>query len=248
MNSFRQGLCFALCCLICFSITSIAQYKIACTCLDSINSPSNEFGWSSSVFSGRVLSMTVDTASSLFPLMVTFQVNQTWKGTPSSLLTISTGLSSASCGVAFHLDSTYLVYAYQWQAKLSTDICRRTRLLSKAAEDLTFLTTVSIDRGSEVSELPTSPRLFQNYPNPFNPSTTIAYSLLKSAIVSLGIFNTLGQEVAVLVNERKSAGIYQVQWSANVPSGIYFYRLQARQTDGGQAGEFVETKKMILIR
>jgi hypothetical protein len=141
-----------------------------------------------------------------------------------------------------------LVYAYQWQAKLSTDICRRTRLLSKAAEDLTFLTTVSIDRGSEVSELPTSPRLFQNYPNPFNPSTTIAYSLLKSAIVSLGIFNTLGQEVAVLVNERKSAGIYQVQWSANVPSGIYFYRLQARQTDGGQAGEFVETKKMILIR
>jgi hypothetical protein len=78
------------------------------------------------------------------------------------------------------------------------------------------------------------------YPNPFNPSTTILYELPRASVVSLGIFNVLGQEVASLVNERKAAGSYQVHWTANAPSGIYFYRLQA--------GEFVETRKMILLK
>jgi hypothetical protein len=87
------------------------------------------------------------------------------------------------------------------------------------------------------------PRLFllsQNYPNPFNPTTTISYSLPKTAFVSLRIFNALGQEVASLVNEPKEPGQYQATWNANVPSGIYFYRLQA--------GELMETKKMTLLR
>jgi hypothetical protein len=82
--------------------------------------------------------------------------------------------------------------------------------------------------------------LAQNYPNPFNPSTTIRYDLPKAANVSFKIFNTLGQPVATLVDERKEPGYYTVQWIASVPSGIYFYRLQA--------GEFVETKKMILLK
>jgi hypothetical protein len=56
----------------------------------------------------------------------------------------------------------------------------------------------------------------------------------------LRVFNALGQQVALLVSEQKSAGYYQVQWNANVPSGIYFYRLQA--------GDFLETKKMILLK
>jgi len=81
--------------------------------------------------------------------------------------------------------------------------------------------------------------LRQNYPNPFNPSTTIRYDLPKSADVLLGIYSTLGQLVAILVNERKDAGAYQVQWNANVPSGIYFYRLQG--------GGYLEAKKMILL-
>lgn len=92
----------------------------------------------------------------------------------------------------------------------------------------------------KISYIPTQLSLSQNYPNPFNPSTTIAYSLPRAAFVSLRIFNTLGQEIAMLVNQQKVAGYYQVQWNANVPSGIYFYRLQA--------GEFVETKKMILMK
>jgi hypothetical protein len=89
--------------------------------------------------------------------------------------------------------------------------------------------------------LPLTISLDQNYPNPFNPSTTISYSVPRSAIVSLAIFNTLGQKVASLVNRREEVGYHQVIWNAtNAPSGIYFYRLRA--------GEFVETKKMILLK
>ena len=82
--------------------------------------------------------------------------------------------------------------------------------------------------------------LCQNYPNPFNPSTTIQYQVPKAVHVSLRILNVLGQVIATLVDELKREGYYQVQWSANVPSGIYFYCLQA--------GEYVETKKMVLLR
>ncbi len=91
-----------------------------------------------------------------------------------------------------------------------------------------------------VNQNPETFSLAQNYPNPFNPSTTISYSLPTTTTVSLRIFNTLGQEVALLVNEQNSPGYYQMTWNASVSSGIYFYRLQA--------GEYVETKKMILLK
>jgi hypothetical protein len=97
-------------------------------------------------------------------------------------------------------------------------------------------------------DIPKEYQLFQNYPNPFNPSTTIRYSLPKAANVSLRIFNTLGQEVALLLNEQKVAGYYQVQWNASVPSGMYFYRLQAGDASTGSARGFVDTRKMILLK
>jgi hypothetical protein len=107
--------------------------------------------------------------------------------------------------------------------------------------------TVSVPHDSDI--LSSDFVLFQNYPNPFNPGTTIGYSLPKAAIVSLRVFSTLGEEVASFVGERREAGYHQVTWnSSNVPSGVYFYRLRARQICGGQAGERVETKKMILLR
>jgi hypothetical protein len=107
--------------------------------------------------------------------------------------------------------------------------------------DVTSVERVSTDVPKEFS-------LNQNYPNPFNPSTSISYSLPKAAVVSLRIFNTLGQEVASLVNGRKEAGYYQATWNANVPSGVYFYRLVAKAIPSGQAGDYVETKKMLLIK
>jgi flagellar hook assembly protein FlgD len=85
-------------------------------------------------------------------------------------------------------------------------------------------------------------RLNQNYPNPFNPSTKIEYQIpLREGFVSLKVYDLLGREVATLVNEQKPAGTYTQQWNAtSLPSGVYFYRLQA--------GAFTETKKLILLR
>lgn len=92
-------------------------------------------------------------------------------------------------------------------------------------------------------------QLLQNYPNPFNPSTTIKYQVSKTSLITLIIFDLLGREVTFLVNEEKPAGEYDVQWNAsNMPSGIYFCRLKARQTSGGQAGIFTETKKLLLLK
>jgi hypothetical protein len=107
---------------------------------------------------------------------------------------------------------------------------------------------VTATTGIAQEGIPAQFDLRQNYPNPFNPSTNISFSLPKAAYVSLRVFNTLGQEVSSLVNERKEAGYYQVTWNANAPSGIYFYRLQAGDASTGSARGFVETRKMILIR
>jgi hypothetical protein len=83
--------------------------------------------------------------------------------------------------------------------------------------------------------------LEQNYPNPFNSSCAIKYLIPKSSQVTLKIFNTLGEEIEILVNEEKPVGTYEVNWNAaNLPSGVYFYRLQA--------GDFIQTRKMILLK
>jgi len=83
--------------------------------------------------------------------------------------------------------------------------------------------------------------LSQNYPNPFNPVTVIRYSIPKAEEVSLVVYNLIGEEVAHLIDERKPAGSYKVTWDAsNFSSGIYFYRLQA--------GDFVQTRKMVLLK
>ena len=83
--------------------------------------------------------------------------------------------------------------------------------------------------------------LFQNYPNPFNPSTNIRFDITSSSHVKLIIYDALGREVASLVNEKLSAGSYQVDWDgSDYPSGVYFYKLSTNN--------FVETRKMILIR
>jgi len=94
----------------------------------------------------------------------------------------------------------------------------------------------------EVTNLaPTDFALHQNFPNPYNPTTTITYSLPIKSQVDLVIYNTLGESVTQLVNEEKEAGNYEVKFDATaLPSGIYFYRLQA--------GSYNQTKKMILLK
>jgi len=83
--------------------------------------------------------------------------------------------------------------------------------------------------------------LHQNYPNPFNPTTTIKYQIPELSLVTLKVFDVLGSEITTLVNEEKPVGSYEVNFNASsLPSGIYFYKLQA--------GSFVETKKMMLMK
>jgi subtilisin family serine protease len=83
--------------------------------------------------------------------------------------------------------------------------------------------------------------LHQNFPNPFNPATTIGFAIPKKSIVSLRIFNLLGQEVAILANDELAAGTYQIRWHPeNLASGTYFYRLQA--------GQYAESKKLLYLK
>lgn len=83
--------------------------------------------------------------------------------------------------------------------------------------------------------------LYQNYPNPFNPSTKIMYAISSQRYTTLKVYNVLGNEITTLVNEEKSTGIYEVEFDAsNLPSGFYLYQLQA--------GDFLSTKKMILLK
>ena len=88
---------------------------------------------------------------------------------------------------------------------------------------------------------PSTYSLHQNYPNPFNPSTIIRFQIKDSRFVRLYVYDILGKEVATLVNEKINAGEYEITYNSNnLPSGVYFYKLEA--------GDFKETKKMVLIK
>jgi hypothetical protein len=103
------------------------------------------------------------------------------------------------------------------------------------------LSQIATSVGTVASQLPSEYLLSQNYPNPFNPSTTITYELPKASQVSLTVYDILGREVCVLVNEKKDAGVHEVKFdAAGLASGVYFYRMTA--------GTYVDTKKLLLIR
>jgi glucuronoarabinoxylan endo-1,4-beta-xylanase len=81
----------------------------------------------------------------------------------------------------------------------------------------------------------------QNYPNPFNPTTVVSYQLPVAGNVKLSVYDLLGREVAVLANERKMPGTYEVTFDgSNLASGVYLYRLQS--------GSLVQTRKLLLLK
>jgi photosystem II stability/assembly factor-like uncharacterized protein len=101
--------------------------------------------------------------------------------------------------------------------------------------------TVSVTGLDDTGTIPIEYLLQQNYPNPFNPVTTIHYGLPRASLVVIKLFDNLGQELRLLVNEQQDPGYHEVRFDgANLPSGVYFYRMQA--------GSFVETKKLLLVR
>lgn len=99
----------------------------------------------------------------------------------------------------------------------------------------------SVNSINDKQNKPLSFELNQNFPNPFNPSTKIRYSVASTSFVKLKVYDILGREIAELVNEEKPAGIYEANFEGSrLASGVYIYRLQA--------GNFIETKKMILLK
>ncbi len=115
---------------------------------------------------------------------------------------------------------------------------------TKLSHDAVTQIITGID--DDKDEIPAEYALKQNYPNPFNPTTIIRYDLPEESFVTLKVYNVLGQEVATLVNEKQTAGKYNIEFSTNnrngvrMASGVYFYRLQTEQ--------YVNTKKLILLR
>lgn len=102
--------------------------------------------------------------------------------------------------------------------------------------DTTQITIVKLEENKQISFT-----LSQNYPNPFNPKTKINYSVPEVSFVTLKVYDLLGEEVAVLVEEEKVIGNYEIEFDAsNFSSGVYYYRMQA--------GDFSETKKFVLLR
>ena len=103
-----------------------------------------------------------------------------------------------------------------------------------------IVTGIDEDKNKEI-QTPIEFELAQNYPNPFNPSTTIQYSIKERSSVELIMYDILGAQVLVLVKEEQDAGQYKINFDAEqLASGIYLYRLRA--------GDFVQTKKMMLLK
>jgi hypothetical protein len=110
-----------------------------------------------------------------------------------------------------------------------------------ALDNVTIHACNLIGAPKNVTNIPVIYALSQNYPNPFNPSTTISYQLPKAGNVKLVVYDILGREVKVLVNEYKKAGTYNITFDgSSLASGLYFYRLTA--------GDFSGTKKMVLVK
>ena len=145
-----------------------------------------------------------------------------------------------SVGEAFILDALPSGGFYNYMKKI-------TNLWADPSLKLKYDVTVDVDKDNET--FPDDYVLYQNYPNPFNPTTKIKYTIpsvetrhaSSLQMVTLKVYDVLGNEVATLINEEKAAGEYEVEFNArNLPSAVYFYQLKA--------GSFVETKKMILVK
>jgi len=172
------------------------------------------------------------TVSGGTPLVVSF-VNRSWEGSRSFLWDFGDGSTS---------NETNPTHAYITPGNYSVTLTatgpggsateRKFRLVRVRS-----VTSVTLPDG----EIPDRFVLHQNYPNPFNPSTTIRYGLPNRSRVTLTVFNTLGQQVIILQNEELETGYHEVTFEGKgLSSGVYFYRIQA--------GDFVQTKRLLLIR
>ncbi len=196
------------------------------------NEPTYTIGWDKSNVSGDIYNVTlviyqsVNTNPSYFTMPVQVKINTSLGDT---IVTLFNNAQTQDFQFQVIGNPTSIVFdPGNWILKNNTIVT--------SLENLTFPVQFSLE---------------QNYPNPFNPSTTIEYNLPQGGFVTLKVYNILGKEVATLVNEQIDAGKHKVDFDASgLNSGVYFYKLLVADLQGkdGKAREFVETKKMILLK
>ena len=131
---------------------------------------------------------------------------------------------------------------YYWRVQSKTSNGK----FSNSSKVEAFTIGTITDVKHESNAIPVSFAVSQNYPNPFNPSTLINYSLPKSSLVTIKIYNILGQEIKTLINSEHQPGYYSIQWNGDnnyghsVASGIYIYRVTA--------GQYAKSMKMMLLK
>jgi hypothetical protein len=119
----------------------------------------------------------------------------------------------------------------------SVALLKQNSQIAQQAYDNNFVTAVE----EKTTNAPVDYALQQNFPNPFNPATTFDFSIPRDELVSLKIYNPLGEEVAVVIEKKFAAGRHQVTWNpSGLTTGLYFYRLQA--------GAFNQTRKLTLLK
>ena len=181
-----------------------------------------------------------------------FQVAQNLELTSGAIVTLSGGAQAShifwqvagkvTLGTTVSMKGNLLC---KTQIAMNTSATLNGRALSQTAVTLdanTITTPGTVNSiGSDGQYSPAQYALEQNFPNPFNPTTIINYSIAKDGHVRLAIFNAIGNNVAIVINEDKPAGNYSVQVNGrNLASGIYFYRLES--------GNYSATKKFVLIK
>ena len=125
------------------------------------------------------------------------------------------------------------------KCKIKISSVENNSILDVSDSDFTITTPLGI--GNFYNPIPKSFVLYQNYPNSSNPKTTINYSVPKSNIITIKVYDILGREAKTLVNEQKAPGNYIIEFNANkLSSGVYFYQLRV--------GDFISTKKMVLFK
>ncbi|MCI0449357.1 MAG: T9SS type A sorting domain-containing protein [Chlorobi bacterium] len=141
-----------------------------------------------------------------------------------------------------------VVYYAEFGMSLSSEVNLKGCVLNGVVYGDTNFYLVPVNKIS--TEVTKSYNLHQNYPNPFNPSTQIRFDVPKHSFVKLIVYDALGREISVLVNEQLRQGAYVYEWNAeNLPSGVYFYKLViADNTNNGVSGDYINSKKMVLIK
>jgi hypothetical protein len=148
--------------------------------------------------------------------------------------TVNTTAGTENFSFTYHIHADWKDTSVYTVAFVQNDNNKEVLNVGKGSTTVTGVSNIN-------SEVPSAFSLSQNYPNPFNPTTNINFSIPKSAFVTLRVYDMLGREVSSLVNTQMQAGNYTADWNAmDASSGIYFYTITA--------GDFKETKKMMLIK